>query len=165
MITRREFVTIGGMTVIGAAGFGLEGCTFATAIQQLQQWAPTVLSAFSGIVTIINPAAGSALAIATLAITKLFGVGGPIPAAISAYQASPGTTTLSTLISVLNAANGQFEAVLNDIPTTLNSNDVKAAQASLLLLVTTMDAFEARLAPAPPVATAAHAQRAVALSV
>jgi hypothetical protein len=162
MRNRREFITIGGMT---AAGFGLEGCTFASAIQELQQWAPTVLTAFSGIVTIIDPPVGSALALATLAITKLFGTGGPIPAAISAYQAAPGTGTLGTLLAVLSAANAQFETVLSDIPATLNPTDVQAVQASLLLLITTLESFAARLAPTPPVTQAAHTARAVQVGV
>lgn len=142
-----------------------QACSFASAIQQLKQWAPTVLTAFTGVVSIINPAAGSGLALADLAITKLFAPGGPVFAAINQYQANPGTGTLANLTSALDAANSQFEAALNDIPATLNQNDVKAVQASLLLLITTLESFEARLAPAPPVTQAAHRARAVVSGV
>ena len=143
-----------------------QACSFSSAIANLAKWAPTVLTAFSGVVTIINPAAGSGLALADVAITKLFGVGGPVLTAISAYQASPGTTTLQSLTSALYAANTQLNTALADIPTNMNPGDVKAAEAGLLLLVTTLESFEAQLGIQPPAtANAEHVARAVTLGV
>lgn len=137
----------------------------ASAIQELQTWAPTVLTAFSGIVGIVNPAAGSGLLLVDGALTKLFAPGGPIFSAISAYQANPGTGTLQNLTNALNDANAQFSAALADIPATLPPNDVRAVQAALLLLATTLEAFQARLAPTAPAAQSTHMARAVNLGV
>ncbi len=143
-----------------------QACSFSSAIANLAKWAPTVLTAFSGVVTIINPAAGSGLALADLAINKLFGVGGPVLTAISAYKANPGTTTLQNLTTALYEANTQFSAALADIPANMNPNDVKAAEAGLLLLVTTLESFEAQLGIQPPAtANAHHVARAVTVGV
>lgn len=143
-----------------------QACSFSSAIANLAKWAPTVLTAFSGVVTIINPAAGSGLALADVAITKLFGVGGPVLTAISAYQASANTTTLASLTSALQAANAQFSAALADLPPGLNPQDEQAAESALLLLTTTLEAFEAQIGVQPPAAAnAQHVARAMALGV
>lgn len=143
-----------------------QACSFSSAIANLAKWAPTVLTAFSGIVTIVNPAVGSGLALADVAITKLFGVGGPVLTAISAYQSNPGTTSLQSLTNALQDANAQLNTAFSDIPANLNPNDVKAVEAGLLLLVTTLESFEAQLGIQPPVtANAAHVSRAVAVGV
>src|SRR5579863_5486389 len=134
----------------------------ATAIKELEAWSPTVLNAFAGVVALVNPQAGSALAIAGAEIPKVWGV---VQAAISNYQANPTTGTLNEVTAALNAANSQFNAFLAAIQQNPNSNEAKAAEAGMLLLVTTLESIQARLATVAPATQNAHMARAVTLGV
>src|ERR1700689_589130 len=153
----RKLVKPGQAVLICAMMLWSQAFSCATAIKELEQWSPTVISAFTGIVTILNPAAGSGLALADIAIQKLFGVGGVVPNAIAAYQANPGTSTLSDVTAALAAANTQFNAALAAIQQNPNSQDAQAAEAGMLLLIVTLESIQAKLGTTvtTPVATSA----------
>jgi hypothetical protein len=124
--------------------FVIQGCTFASAMAELEQWSPTVLTAFAGVVSIINPPAGSALALSAAEIPKVWAL---VDAAINQYKTNPGTGSLANVTAALAAANAQFNQFLSVIQANPNSQDAKAAEAGMLLLIVTLQSIQAKLGP------------------
>jgi hypothetical protein len=135
------------------------GCTFASAMSQLQTWAPVGLTAFTGIVSILNPAVGSPLAVWSGRVIKVWG---DMQAGIRAYNDAPAAnkaTRMGELLTVLDAVQGELKQGIADLGANPSSVDVQAAQAALLLLQTTLATIEAKLAPKAPAPVAAtHTQ-------
>ena len=153
---RRQFLTTGAVAVGGLALIPLEGCSFATAIADLEAYLPVGLQAFAGIVDIINPLAGSALETLVVAVPKVWAA---ITVAINNYKAAGATGTLSGVIAALEAGESAITAVFGALSglVTVPATDLQAAQAALLLMETTLAAIQAKMGTTAPIAApAAH---------
>jgi hypothetical protein len=114
-------------------------------MQKLEQYIPIGLQVFSGIVSIINPLAGTVLAGLTGLFSKLWG---DLTKTISDYNAAPAAgkaTALEQVLTALDAVQGNLAKILSDV--NANSTAAQVAKAALLLLTSTLAAIEAQLAP------------------
>jgi hypothetical protein len=106
------------------------------------------LQVFAGVVSIINPPAGSGLAIAAGIIPKLWG---DATKAVTAYQSASAdkNTKLGEALVALNVLQTQLNQMLIDLGTNPNSTDAQAAKASIALLATTLLTMQQNLAKTP----------------
>jgi len=143
MESRRTF--IGHLT--GAAIVAWTGGCNTSIIQQVQTWVPVAITAFDGVITIINPAAGSAIALAAVAIDALWKA---LQSAISAYK--NGNSTLSSVIAAIQAVMNEISAFTGNLPPGLQTG----IKLGLSLLVSTLQAFLTKLSPTAVVSAQAR---------
>ena len=144
-------------TLVGPALFELEGCT-PQGIAKLESWIGVGLLDFQGIVSIINPPAGSAL---TAAVTIANAAWADVQAAITAYQQAPAAskaTFLGKVTVVVNALMGQIANVLGLVPGA--AEYTATAKAVLLLIISTLQAIATGL----PTTTTTAAVRSAAIT-
>jgi hypothetical protein len=151
---RREFMkklTVAGASLrllwissvmLGSAA--LEGCI---SMAELSLWVGTGLEAFAGIVSIINPPAGSVLAIA---VTTAEGLWKAVSAAITEYNdpSLPKSTTFQKVIAALTALQDGLQGVLDAIPVSIPAAVLIGIKAGLALLIATLNHFATHL-PVP----------------
>ncbi len=165
-LKKRRFLQRAPLIIFFASATGemFMAVSCADVVSELETYLPIGLTAFSGVVSIINPIAGSALSIASGLATKLWG---DITPALNNYTAAPASaksTPLGELLTALQSAEGQVSVVDSDLATAVNINqtDLKASQAVLLVITATLSSIQAKLAkstptvaaPAPPAAVA-----------
>lgn len=141
-----------------SAAILIQGCTFSSAMAQLEKYAPIALQAISSIVAILVQGGviktGQAstvttdIGMATAALTD-------VENAVAAYNAAPAAsknTELNKVIAALQAAQSQLAQGVKDVGMNGNSNSVLAAEAGLQVIITTLAAIEVNLpqpTPAP----------------
>jgi hypothetical protein len=145
--------------VLSAALF-TQGCTFASAMAQLEKYAPVALQAISSVVAILVQGGviktGQAntvttdIGMATAALTD-------VENAVAAYNAAPAAsknTELNKVIVALQAAQTQLAQGVKDVGMNGNSNAALAAESGLQVIITTLAAIEVNLPqPTPAPAT------------
>lgn len=164
MSSRREFVghLVGGAAataLLATAGLALGGCPkVETVISDLQRWMPVGLQAFAGVVAIINPLAGSALALAVVASKAVWT---DVSAAIAGYENAPATGK-DTWLHKIQTVLGQLIVSLPDIIKNVGANvpALSTITAALNLIMSTVSTIDASLGGVPPVVAGA-APRAV----
>lgn len=139
---RRAFLVVSakkGMALMLASGavLSLEGCP---AMDALEQWLPEGIYAVDAIVTALNPAAGSILAIATAALPKLWIA---VQNAITEYKSTnpPPVGTLAKVATALQDVSDQLTDVLGALPVSLPNLDILAIEAGLKLVIATLNYF------------------------
>lgn len=140
-----------------------EGCSFSSVMSQLAKYLPIGLQALAGVATLINPAAGSAVAGIIGLVNTAWGA---LQGAVNDYNSAPAASKQTTLEKVLVALDSVQEYLASVTKSLGVSSDtvVKAATAALLLISTTLASIEAQLAPqAAPAVTAAHVSHAAAI--
>lgn len=148
-MNRRAFV---GTLTASAAGLALastatlSGCS---ALDDLETYVPIGLAAFDGIITLINPVAGSALDLAVKALDIAWTA---VSTAIANYQhdtTDPKNTLLEKIIAALNSlvpALDQFlQTFLGGLPTGIQN----AVEAGINLLIATLTSIAGRLGGGP----------------
>jgi len=152
---RREFFGVSGKGAVGLAlvaatadVFVLEGCDVGSVLSELETWVPVGLSAFDTLISYINPAAGSAIAVAIQAANVLWQA---VATAVANYQhtTDPTTTLLDKVIAALDALQGGLASVLASLPTGLSPVIVKAVTFGFSLLLATLKSIQSKLEPAP----------------
>lgn len=149
-MNRKQFV---GCLVAGAAAsamLGVDGCNLGSAIAQLEKWVPVGLQAFAGVVAIINPAAGTALAISVTVAKALWT---DISTAIANYNAAPAsakTTVMAKITTALGALMGGLGDILHQLGSAASSQ-LGTITAALNLFIATLSAIDANLGGTPPV--------------
>jgi hypothetical protein len=167
MSKRREFIKQVGIFTWAVlalnAGIIEGGCTFGSVMANLAKFLPIGLNALAGVAALISPGAGTA-------ITPLIGLvnvaWGALQGAVNDYNSAPAASKQTTLEKVLLALDEVQQYLAQTYQqvgiTAQNSPPLKAAEAALLVITTTLGAIEAQLAPqaAPPTASmhVAHAQ-------
>src|SRR5271170_5427721 len=94
MLSRRQFFQKSGHGALslaiavatGEASVTLTGCSFGDVLTNLEKYVPIALQAFAGVVTLLNPTAGSVLSIAITAAKALWT---DLQAVLAAYNAAP----------------------------------------------------------------------------
>lgn len=156
LIARRNLLTLAAKfaAVIPVAVFAA-GCPFTVGgvLAVLERYVPLGLQAFAGIVSLINPAAGSALATAVLIAKALWT---DVQEAIASYNAAPAGNK-STLLGKVDTALSSLVNGLTRILSSLGLHsqaDQQTAVAALMLLIATLTGIQATL----PVPSAAQAK-------
>lgn len=144
------------LAVVLSAALLVQGCSFQSAMTQLEKYAPIALQAISSVVAILVQGGviktGQAsvvttdIGMATAALTD-------VENAVAAYNAAPASgksTELGKVIAALQAAQSQLSQGVKDVGLNGNNNSVLAAEAGLQVIITTLAAIEVNLpAPAP----------------
>jgi len=147
MENRREFVghLAGGAAIVAlsASAVELEGCNV---LSELETWVPIGLSAFDTLVSFINPAAGSALAVVISTANSLWEA---VATAIANYQhtTDPTATTLDKVIAAMDALEGGLSAVLAALPASIPAVVLKAVQFGFGLLLATLKSIRNAIEP------------------
>jgi hypothetical protein len=164
-LNRRNFIQTGALAVAGASTLTLEGCTFGSVMGQLAKYLPIGLFALAGVANLISPGAGTLVASLIGLIQSAWG---GLQAAVNDYNAAPSASKQTMMGKVLEA----LDAVQSELAKTASALGVggtvalKAAEAALLLITSTLAAIESQLAPqAAPSTAAFHANHASAHSV
>jgi hypothetical protein len=136
----------------------LSGCTFASAMAQLQKYAPIAIQAIESVVAILVQSgvikAGQATAVTAdvaMASASLQDVENAVAAYNSAASADK-NTKLGAVIAALQAAQSQLAQGVKDVGLNGTSNGVLAAESGLQVIITTLAAIEVNLpqpTPAP----------------
>src|SRR5271163_217896 len=149
-MNRRRFI---GTTALAAAAgpslLTLEGCAFGSVMAQLGKYLPIGLQALAGIASLISPGAGAAI---SALIGLINAAWGGLQAAVNAYNSAPAASKQTALEKVLEALDA-VQSTIAQTSTALGvggSEIVKAAEAALLLITTTLASIEAQLAPHAP---------------
>jgi hypothetical protein len=151
-LNRRQFFEVSGKGTLGSAAllataggsvFVLEGCN---ALDELTTWMPVGLSAFDSIVSLINPIAGSVLAVSVSTADSLWNA---VSTAIANYQhtSDPTTTLLDKVIAALDALQGGLTQVLSAIPVSLSGAILLAVKGGFALLLATLKSIQGKLEP------------------
>jgi hypothetical protein len=162
-----RYVSRGLLAITLSLALIVAGCPpFATVMQKLKQYVPIGLQAFAGVVAIINPPVGSALALAAPLVNKAWS---DLSSTIDAYNAAPAadkSSALGATLTALDALEANLKQSVTDLGGNPSSPEVQAAQAALLLLTTTLTAIESQLVPpqAPPALVIAHAHARIAMA-
>lgn len=159
-MNRRNFIGTTTLAVVGAGSLTLESCSFGSVMSNLAKYLPIGLNALAGVANLISPGVGTVVA---ALIGQIQSAWGGLQAAVNEYNAAPAASKQTALEKVLLALD-LVQEYLAKTATSLgvgSSAALKAAEAALLLITTTLGAIEAQLAPkaAPTVSTlhAAHA--------
>lgn len=143
------------------------GCSFQSAIKELETYAPIGLNAFSQIVAILLEAgvikAGVASSLSDDA-NKGTAVLGDLQATLAAYNSSASPDKLTAVINALSAVNSSLNQFEKDLGANTDSKASIAAQAGLVVLIGTLSSIQAKLAPASVPASIAKAVRASSVS-
>jgi hypothetical protein len=136
----------------------LSGCTFASAMAQLEKYAPIAIQAIESVVAILVQSgvikAGQASAVTAdvaMASASLQDVENAV-AAYNSAAAADKNTKLGAVITALQAAQSQLAQSVKDVGLNGNSNGVLAAESGLQVIITTLAAIEVNLpqpTPAP----------------
>lgn len=160
-MNRRDMLrtTVSGVAVCTLTGAAMleEGCTTGDALAQLNKWLPVGIQAFAGVVAIINPAAGSVLAVAVTTAKALWA---DVSAAVAAYNAAPAAskaTVLGKVETALGALISGLPDVLKQIPG--GAEYANTVTAAIDLVLATLSAIDANLGGVPPVAQATATAR------
>lgn len=160
MLTRRNLVVFAlkSAALLPLAALAVTGgCTVGGVLAALQRYVPVGLAAFEGIVTLINPAAGSVLATVTLAVKTLWQNLQTVLAEYNAAPAANKTTVLGRVDTALNSLVGSLENLLREFGVGSHADQATGLSA-LMLLIATLSGIQATL-PVPG-AAAARARRA-----
>ena len=149
-MNRRTFV---GTLSTGAAALALAGASIevggCSALDDLESYVPIALAAFDGVVTLINPVAGSALEIAVKALDVLWTA---VSTAIANYQhdtTDPKATLLQKIIAALNSLAPALDQFLSTFLGGLPEGIQNAVEAGINLLIATLTSIAGRLGGGP----------------
>lgn len=142
------------LAVVACLALVIGGCSFSSAMTQLQKYMPVALQAFEGVVAILvetgalGAAQGSSAdAVSTAASAAL----SDVQSAVTAYNAAPAAskaTKLGEVVTALSAAQTQLKNFLADAH--VKSSSAQATiQAAVLLISTTLASIEASISPNP----------------
>ena len=157
---RRKFLQVLSLLwFAGSSALLVAGCDAASVFSQLVTWAPLGFKALAGIITLINPAAGSALSIAFGLANTLWS---NLTAAITNYQndtSASKATTLGKLIDALDALGSQITSIISNLSSYVSVSPVilMAAQAALSIIETTLSSIASHLSTTAKSAKAARA--------
>jgi len=138
----------------------LSGCTFASAMQQLQKYLPIALQAAEEVLAILVSAGIVTPANQTQVQTDFTNGNaalGDCLAAVNAYLASPSASQpaqLPRVIQALQNSQTAFAAVIKDLGLNPSNNAIVTAQLALQSVITTLAAIEANLPTPTPTPTA-----------
>lgn len=126
------------------------GCSFSSAVSQLEKYAPIGLNAFSQVVAILLEAGVIKVGVASNlndGVAKGTKVLADLQSAVNAYQASPSPDKLTAVTNALNAADASLAQFASDLGVSAQNKAVVAAQAGLLVITTTLASISAAMAP------------------
>ncbi len=131
----------------------------ASAITQLQRYAPIGIAAFDGAINIISPAPGSPLQIDKVLVDQAWAV---LDQALTNYQNAPASSKQDALSKVIVALQAVQAGVQQELTAFGVSGVVdEAVSAALVLIIATLSSIEANLQPSPtPVAKKKEAKLA-----
>ncbi len=159
---RRTFISTAALAAAaGPSLLTLEGCSFGSVMAELGKYLPIGLQALAGIASLISPAAGAAI---SALIGLINAAWGGLQAAVNAYNSAPAADKQTALQKVLEALDA-VQSTIAQTTTALGVGGtaiVKAAEAALLLITTTLASIEAQLAPQAPAVASVHAAHAAA---
>src|ERR1700761_2470067 len=141
-MNRRSFV--GHLTTGAAAGVLLGATTTisgCSTLDELETWVPVGLAAFDGIVTLINPAAGTTLELAVKGLDILWAA---VATAIANYNhdtTDPKATLLQKIVAALVGLEGGLDQFLTTFLGGLPANVVSAVEAGFNLLLATLQSI------------------------
>ena len=127
----------------------LEGCP-TNVWDDLKTWIPEGIYVVDTIVTIVNPAAGSVLALASAALPKLWTA---VEDAVTEYQSTtpPPTGTLQKVTTALQDLSDQLSEVLAALPVSVPSIDILLIQTGLKLVIATLNFYISKTGGTPTV--------------
>jgi hypothetical protein len=145
----------------GGTSFALGGCSV---LQELETWVPIGLTAFDEVVSLLNPLAGSALAVA---LTTANGLWTAFTIAISNYDHStlPKATLLQRLIAAIGAFQDGLDGILATLPVNLPAAVLLGVKAGLKLLISTLTYFSNKYGGATVPSTSKTARKAEYMAV
>ena len=144
-MNRRKFV--GSLTAVaaGAAMAGSVSLSGCSALDDLETYVPIALAAFDGVISLINPVAGSALEIAVKALDVIWTA---VSTAIANYQhdtTDPKNTLLEKIIAALNSLTPALDQFLSTFLGGLPAGIQNAVEAGINLLIATLTSIAGRL--------------------
>lgn len=163
-LNRRTFLGTSALA-LAASTMTLEGCSFSSVMSNLGKFLPIGLSALAGVANLISPGAGTAIAALIGLINAAWGA---LQGAVHDYNTAPAAAKQTALEKVLLALDVVQEYLAKTTASlgVGTSTALKAAEAALLLITTTLGALEAQLAPkAAPAVANTHSAHAASHSV